>query len=186
MHTRHPHSRVALTPIARDRIHALVRTGRHIVGRHRRQSIIQIMHNTRASLTHILLLPTNCSSRYNPPQWRHHTTQPLAGTHRRHTGTTFLTHSTPRFAPVLSHLFFFFFFPTLLPTYGCLLDTLPYLIALCVALLVHTSHHSRPRHRTPLNTPHTTTPPLQERMGSRDELKPSVISTRGDTYLSSI
>jgi hypothetical protein len=143
------------------------------------------MHDTTASLTHILLLPTNCSFRYNPPRWG--TTPPAHSP--VHTDGTQEPLSLPTLLPGshrFSPIFFFFFFPTLLPTYGCLRDTLPYLIALCVAVLVHTSHHSRPRHRTPLDTPHTTTPPLQERMGSRDELKPSVISTRGDTYLSSI
>ncbi len=61
-----------------------------------------------------------------------------------------------------------------------------HLIALCVARMALTSHQLRPCHSTPLDIPLTTSPLLQERMGSCNVLKPSIINTPGDTYLSSI
>ena len=80
--------------------------------------------------------------------------------------------------------FFFFFFP-LLPTYGRLLGALT--SSHFVSPRWHTRHvtfdHVTHSHSTKT---HPTEPPLQERMGSRDELHPSVIRTRGDAYLSSI
>ena len=52
--------------------------------------------------------------------------------------------------------------------------------------MTRTSSHYDHDNALLLNKPCSIAPPLQERMGSRDELQPSVISTRGDTYLSSI
>jgi hypothetical protein len=61
-----------------------------------------------------------------------------------------------------------------------------HLIALCVTMVAHMSDHYDHDTTLLLKAPHTTAPPLQECMGSRNELKPSIISTQGDTYLSSI
>jgi hypothetical protein len=81
------------------------------------------------------------------------------------------------------YIFFSFLFFTLLPTW-----------AVCEIPSSHRTLCRHPAHmachydhRHSLSTRHASNaPPLQERMGSHDELKPSVISTRGDTYLSSI
>jgi hypothetical protein len=79
--------------------------------------------------------------------------------------------------------FFLFFFFTLLPTWAVCEIPSPHR-----TLCRHPAHmacHYNYQHS--LSTRHASSaPPLQERMGSRDKLKPSVISTRGDTYLSSI
>jgi hypothetical protein len=79
--------------------------------------------------------------------------------------------------------FFFFFFFTLLPTWAVCEIPSSYR-TLCRHSARMACHYD---HRHSLSTHHASNvPPLQECMGSRDELKSSVISTRGDTYLSSI
>ena len=79
-----------------------------------------------------------------------------------------------------THIFlFFFFFHT--PAYIWLSARCLHLIALCVTALALVSCHTTTTssHPTLHTIPHTNTPPLQERMGSRDELKPSITARKG-------